>query len=89
MFKFRRRRKKRPEIIDWDKSRPPTNYPPVGFPFVTCRPMSPGRQPCVDNPCQPMISGTCYPGTIFYPTTLLPSVTCIPAIPPGCVPRPK
>lgn len=86
MFKFRRRRKKRPEIIDWDKTRPPTNFLPFGFPFVTCRPLCPGCRPCAV--CRPSTSGTCRPGTIFYPTTCLPSETCYPSIPPGCVPRP-
>ncbi len=91
MFKLRRRRrsKKKPTIVDWEKAtRPPTYYLPVGFPFVTCRPICPGCSPCVGYPCQPLIGGTCNPGTIFYPTTCLPSTTCLPTVPPGCVPRP-
>ncbi len=88
MLKLRRRRKKRPEIVDWDKSRPPTNYLPFGFPFVTCRPLCPGCLPCAGHPCQPLSAGTCSPGTLFYPTTCLPSVACYPTVPPGCVPRP-
>ncbi len=95
MLKLRRRRpkKKKPEIVDWEKTaRPPTNYLPVGFPFVTCRPVcpgcSPGCPPCADYSCRPVTAGSCRPGTIFYPTTCLPSQTCMPTVPPGCVPRP-
>ncbi|MDT8900806.1 hypothetical protein [Anaeroselena agilis] len=85
----RRRKKKPPAIIDWDhSSRPPTQALPVGFPFVTCRPMCPGCRPCADHACRPVTEGVCAPGTLFYPTTCLPSVTCLPTVPPGCVPRP-
>ncbi len=91
MFKLFRRRKKRPKITDWEKVRPPTNYLPFGFPFVTCRPMCPGSgcPPCADYHCQPAVSGTCGPGTVFYPTACLPTYACYPTIPPGCVPVPR
>ena len=90
MLKLRRRRKKKkPAIIDWEKAtRPPTNYLPFGFPFVTCRPVCPGCRPCADYPCQPSTTGTCQPGTVFYPTACLPTEACLPSVPPGCVPRP-
>jgi hypothetical protein len=89
MLKLRRRRpKKKPAITDWEAKRPPTHYLPVGFPFVTCRPVCPGCFPCADHSCQPVVSGTCRPGTIFYPTACLPTHACMPSVPPGCVPRP-
>ena len=68
-------------------SRYPTHVLPVGFPFVTCRPACPGCHPCAES-CTPVTQGTCQPGTLFFPTTCLPSTTCMPTVPPGCVPRP-
>jgi hypothetical protein len=85
----RRRSKQRPALTDWDKTgRTPTQYLPVGFPFVTCRPLCPGCPPCADYACRPLTGGVCGPGTLFYPTACLPSDTCLPTVPVGCVPRP-
>ena len=85
----RRRSKRRPAFTDWDDTgRKPTQFLPMGFPFVTCRPLCPGCPPCADFACQPLTGGVCGPGTLFYPTACLPSETCLPTVPPGCVPRP-
>jgi hypothetical protein len=89
MLKLHRRRRKRPALTDWDTApRTPVKALPVGFPYVTCRPLCPGCSPCNGYFCNPVVSGNCKPGTIFYPTTCLPSTTCPPTVPPGCVPRP-
>jgi hypothetical protein len=84
----RRRKRPRPTFTDWDHvTRPPTKILPVGFPFVTCRPVCP-CSPCAASVCMPVTDGICQPGTLFFPTTCLPSETCLPTVPPGCVPRP-
>lgn len=85
-----RRRKKipRPAIESRPPVRPPVGALPVGYPFVTCRPVCPGCSPCAGHYCRPVTTGTCQPGTLFYPTTCLPSTACLPSVPPGCVPRP-
>jgi hypothetical protein len=88
MLKLRLRRK-RPTITDWDKAaRKPTHILPFGFPFVTCRPLCPGCSPCAGTVCTPLTNGFCQPGTLFFPTACLPSETCLPSVPVGCVPRP-
>lgn len=69
-------------------ARGPVSALPVGYPFVTCQPVCPGCRPCADSTCAPVTGGVCQPGTLFYPTVCLPSTTCMPTVPPGCVPRP-